>query len=592
MIQTFSDLIPYYSWLYIPIVLLAVFSALKYRKNSFFFSSLREKVVSLIFGIFFVLFYSLGLCLSSGAFITWKSVGFILVACCLFSTAIGTVYHYINLYLLKQFSTTEESAYILSRHPLIFPFIVMMICWMPVFLALYPGLFAYDVAYQLNQTIGNCDTRHPLFHTYYLKFFYKLGEIIGSYNIGMGISVILQMVLFSLSLAYSIKYLISRHVKRAIVIIVLIFFSFVPAFPIIAVSMTKDVLFTAAFIASFIKILELNDVGFKSFEIGDWIQILLFFILTSLSRNNGQYAVFAVIAVFFIQSLNNRSNLKYAYVLVVSAVILITVSNNLLINVTKAAPGTKNQLLSLPYQQIARVYKFDSDIFSPHDKEIVSKLIPGIDYYNEHLSDPVMWGATVFDSSENKRLFFEIYIKYLLKKPVRYVEAFLINTIGYWYLDDLSDSQIYGRVSNDYVTLPNRDVQDPFGLFLMFTQPGYGVAHESKISWLDDVIKQLFHENKYQNIPIIAVIFSIGVYSWLFTMLCFYCLQKKNNKAIVPIVFVLSYGATLFAGPCVLFRYALPYICCIPAFMVTVYGDDRMLKKFVTQRANAIKCTR
>ena len=122
-----------------------------------------------------------------------------------------------------------------------------------------------------------------------------------------------------------------------------------------------------------------------------------------------------------------------------------------------------------------------------------------------------------------------------------------------------------------YGKLPH-GIRDDFGLFLMDTKPGFGVTHESKLQWLDDLIKALFHKNKYQNFPVIASIFNMGTYFWLLVLSVFYCVQVKNNRAVVPLVFVLAYTATLFAGPCALFRYALSFIVCIPAFWVTVYS--------------------
>ena len=224
--------------------------------------------------------------------------------------------------------------------------------------------------------------------------------------------------------------------------------------------------------------------------------------------------------------------------LAVTTVLLISVSNNVLMAVTKAVPGTKNQMLSLPYQQLSRVYKYDHAVFSKEDEASVKRLIPKAGHYNEHRSDAVMWSATVFNSRENQKLFARIYFEYLLKKPLRYVEAFLINTSGFWYLDDISSSQMYGKL--------------PHGI--------------------RDDFKALFHENKYQNFPVIASIFNMGTYFWLLVLSVFYCIQVKNNKAIVPLFFVLAYTATLFAGPCALFRYALSFIVCIPAFWVTVYS--------------------
>lgn len=564
MVEAFSNLIPYYSWLYIPVALVALLSALRYRRLSGFFCSGMDKAISIIFGILFVFFYTFGLVISSGAFITWKSMCFILVSCCLFSPAIGIGYHCISRFFEKQFNVNDDSVCLLYRHPILLPSIIMLVCWTPVFLALYPGLFAYDVAVQIPQGAGRYSTWQPLLHTLYLKAFYNLGEIIGSYNTGMALSVVAQMVLFALSLSYLVRYMVLRHVRKQITITVLVFFSAVPICPIMAVSMTKDTLFTAAFLASFIKILEIKDSGFSKLRIMDWTAIFILLVLTGLLRSNGKYAVYAVAAAFFIESLIVRASVKQAYVLSVTAIVLVSVSNAVLVSITQAAPVSRNEMMSVPYQQLARVYRYAHESFSPEDAVAVKNLIPDISHYNIHNSDGVKMSAKVFDSVDNQKLFWRLYFKYMPQNMDKYVEAFFVNTIGYWYLDDISNSQMYGKRGDGTIA-------DDFGLFLMDTKSGFGVTHESKLQWLDDVIKKLFHENKYQEIPVVATLFSMGAYFWLLILLVCYCVQSINSKAIVPLVFVLSYMATVFAGPCALFRYALPYIVCIPAIMVMTY---------------------
>jgi hypothetical protein len=564
MIETFSDLIPYYSWLYIPIALIVFFSIGWYCRSC---CSRTEKKISILFGILFVWFYISGLVVSSGASLNLKSVSFIFVSSILFSPIIGIGYHHINLFLRKQLADNNDKYdFALARHTLLFPFIIIMVCWIPVFLALYPGLFAYDVRGQIPQEMGRYSTHHPLLHTFFLKAFYWLGKEIGSYNTGMAISTFLQMALFALALAYAIQYMINKRIKKSIIIAVLLFFSVIPIFSIMAVSMTKDILFAAAFVASFVKVLELNETGLKKLKIKDWMLILGLLTLTSLLRSNGKYAVYALLAVMFLKSVFNRVEIKQNYFLAVTTALLITVSNTALIAVTKARTVSKNEMMSVPYQQLARTYKYDIGSFSSNDLAILKTLIPKIMYYNEHKSDSIKGSATVFNSYINQKLFWEIYIRYMLKKPDRYLEAFLINTIGYWYLDDISSSQMYGKRADG-------GINDDFGLFLMDTKGGFGVTHESKFQLLDSAIKKLFHENKYQNIPVVAVIFNMGTYFWFFVMFLFYCIQTKNSQIFIPCVFILAYMATVFAGPCALFRYALPYIICLPPFMVAVYKN-------------------
>lgn len=330
-----------------------------------------------------------------------------------------------------------------------------------------------------------------------------------------------------------------------------------------AVSMTKDVLFTAAFLGSFIKVMELKDNGFCDLRYRNWILIFVLFTLVSLLRNNGKYAIYALLVAFFIEALITKKYIKQTYVLAITTTVLIFVSNNVLMEVTQASPGSKNEMMSLPYQQLARAYKYEHDSFLFKDVDSIKKLIPDISQYNEHLSDPIKWSATVFNSVENQKLFWYIYFKYMQKNWNRYIEAVLINTIGYWYIDDISSSQMYGKRLDG-------GINDDFGLFLMDTRFGFGVTHESRFSWLDNVLKKLFHENNYQKLPIIAIIFNMGTYFWLLMMFVTYSIQIRKKSAIVPLTFLLVYMATVFAGPCALFRYALPYITCIPV-LFTLY---------------------
>lgn len=271
-----------------------------------------------------------------------------------------------------------------------------------------------------------------------------------------------------------------------------------------------------------------------------------------------------------LKAITDRANLKKMYPLLVLTIVFTAISNNALVRATHALPVSKNEMMSVPYQQLARVYRYNINCFTSEDLAAVERIIPSIGSYNEHISDGVKGPAKVFDSPENEKEFWHIYFKYMLKQPGRYAEAFLITSIGYWYPDDISNSQMYGRRADG-------GIDDDFGLFLMDTKPGYGITHESKLSWLDKIIKKLFHENKYQELPVIAPVFSMGTYFWLIVISFFYCVQKKNKEAVVPLVFILSYIATVFAGPCSLIRYALPYIACLPTLMVTVYkaGDAK-----------------
>lgn len=556
-------IIPYNSFLYIPITVIVILSWKKYYQLTLHrVFSKSEQILSTLFGFLFVLLYSTGLVLAADKLLNFKGLLFILTSCLLFTFAGGISYHYLNTYFDKQFNCKTNEEYLISKHPIASSFCIILVCWIPVFLAMYPGIFSYDFRAQLAQNTHGYNTHHPLLHTIYLVGFYKFGNLIDCCNKTMALSVFIQMAVFAFSLSYSIQYLVIKKVKKTIVITVLLCFALIPIFPIMAVSVTKDIFFTAAFNATFIKLLKLKDNDFRISSLRDYISIIFLFVLTALLRNNGKYAVFAVLFAIVLKAYICRSDIIKKSILAVLTIVLILFAEKGLISITHAQKGTKDEILSVPYQQIARVYKYNNNALSDNDRKMIEKLLPDVSEYNEFISDEVKRSTAVFSVRENTKSFWSIYFKYLFKIPNRYMEAFLKNTMGYWYLDDISSSKIYEDKAEMY-----------WGLFQLDIQPGLGITQNSKLPFLNKIIRMLFHDNEYQNIPIIAVVFNMGLYFWLIILTTFYSIQMKKKDVIIPEVFLFSFILTIFAGPCALFRYALPYIVCMPSFIAAVYTN-------------------
>ncbi|MFR5855314.1 MAG: hypothetical protein ACLUE8_13905 [Lachnospiraceae bacterium] len=64
-------------------------------------------------------------------------------------------------------------------------FAALLVCWLPYYLAYFPGMFNYDSAGEATQfTTGQYSGAFPPLHTLLLAAFYWLGEALGSYNAG------------------------------------------------------------------------------------------------------------------------------------------------------------------------------------------------------------------------------------------------------------------------------------------------------------------------------------------------------------------------------------------------------------------------
>ena len=80
----------------------------------------------------------------------------------------------------------------------IFYSLLICFCWLPIFLAYYPSVFAYDAEGQLYQVLASdYSTHHPLLHTLFLGAFFRLGIALGSCSVGMAVHSAVQMALMA-----------------------------------------------------------------------------------------------------------------------------------------------------------------------------------------------------------------------------------------------------------------------------------------------------------------------------------------------------------------------------------------------------------
>ena len=84
-----------------------------------------------------------------------------------------------------------------DRHTVPLSFFFLLLCWLPVFLAVYPGFFVYDAQDEYVQVATRTfSTHHPLVHVLLLGGMVCGGhKLTGSYNPGIACYTVLQMLL-------------------------------------------------------------------------------------------------------------------------------------------------------------------------------------------------------------------------------------------------------------------------------------------------------------------------------------------------------------------------------------------------------------
>ncbi len=454
-------------------------------------------------------------------------------------------------------------------------FFIIFICWIPAFLAYYPAIMSYDFHTQSIQAYNGWElfnTHHPLIHTLLIRFFFLLGERIGSYQIAMAVFSIIQMLVLSASFAYSCVMLGRLTNRKWPCLISTAFFALVPFHPVLALCVTKDILFTAFFLLSVTLILEYRMANTRKKRIFLFIALSLCGILMLLFRNNAIYA-FVIFSFFYIIfSKKQRLQILLLCIIIIAGGYS---AKNALKTVIGASEGSGVEKYSVIIQQMACVGQRHMGYLTEDEYYTLVYYIPEYcwDDYNPTIADSVKHdvGLYTFDNcwKGNPNLIRD-WIKLGLTYPNDYIDAFLNVSLGYWFIDDMTHAEVLGYGDDsDYglIYTFNVSASDSFE----------GIESHSYLPGLLNLYSKIINGNAYQNWPILSILFKPAFYTWIL-LLCMIsvCYLKERNK-LVLFLLPFMYYLTLLLGPVVNIRYIYPIIAVTPLFLSWIFSEKNWI---------------
>ncbi|NMC60801.1 MAG: hypothetical protein GYA51_15665, partial [Candidatus Methanofastidiosa archaeon] len=240
----------------------------------------------------------------------------------------------------------NQSHFLFKRKNFWLLWLFIFVMWLPAFLAMYPGNLSYDGVPQLLQTIGKqgLSAHHPVLHTLYLTYSIELGKnIFGSYNIGLAIYSLSQMLLLSSSLAYMVYQLIKKQVNKIFVICAILFVSINPLIQIWALTTTKDVPFAALFVFSFTLLFDLvkEPKVFLSSK-KKMLKLSIVLILLCLLRNQGIY-VLMFTSLFLFWVFKGKGNKLRFSVSIIGMLIIVKIILGPISTIVGVSPGDSRE---------------------------------------------------------------------------------------------------------------------------------------------------------------------------------------------------------------------------------------------------------
>ena len=456
----------------------------------------------------------------------------------------------IKLPAISKLSTKNESILI---------FVFLILCWLPVLLAVYPGFFVYDAQEEFVQVASrNFTTHHPLVHVLMLGgIICAVHKITDSYNLGIAAYIFVQMILVSGAFTFLISYLRKKKVSLLLRFISVLYFAFFPVIVMFTLCSAKDAIFSGALLLLLISMLEMGISEDEFFVSKKRIAVFIICALTMmLFRKNGIYAFAVMIPVFLFY--HRKYFIKMGMILIVTLMSYFLI-NAALIIIFHAQTVENQEVLTVPIQQLARTYKFEKEVFEEEDIETLHEVLPeeALVLYNPKLSDPVKYRFNNAAFVKNRSKYVKLWIKIGKKKPLSYINAWLMNSYGFWYPDTIID--VYS--GNTAFTFTYQD-SSYFGYEVEL--PG---VRDSKIPWLDEWYRRLSLEVDQEKIPILSMMYSPGCLFWCFAFIFGYEFYRKKYHILIPYLLVLLVWLTVILGPTYLPRYVLIFWFGLPLFV-------------------------
>lgn len=393
------------------IISLIVFICFIYiQRKSFVKENLKMIKNTIILAIIFSGFFVIGNKIKNFGTVNYSDFSIYLA---IFSLAILIDSLLIQIFiLLEKFETKKENvneSKSLGFKRYLIVFLIILICYIPVFFAAYPGYFCYDTHAEFLLYSQNIKTLwQPLIHILLVGFTtVELANAVGSVNLAIAIYTAFQMSLIAMCFTYCIYFLEKYKVSKIIRNIAVLYYAVFPVISIFAICTVKDSIFSSLVLTSIIIVID-SVLNREAFLKSKWKQLIFGVIvfLAIIYRNNAIYAYIPFLIAFFITLKDKRALIWLTTALALYFIYVGPVYY--MAGMLTEDPVIEAEPLSVPLQQIARVYNYNYEsleeeelekIYKYTSKEIIEKYLP-------ENADPVKFDVKIKDS-----IGFEDFIK-------------------------------------------------------------------------------------------------------------------------------------------------------------------------------------
>lgn len=551
----------FYGNSYLYIILFIAFYYL--LKNTIVFNQKRLNIIAGVFSLIIALIYILsymtshyflnGISPSSKKFLFFITVKLFAIFL-LFYIIIKLFYKKINN--IKKNTNKEYKLFTNNKKSLFLIALLIFIAYIPYLINSFPGNLNYDFIVQINQALDNepLTNHHPYVHTLFIKLCLNLGKMISSYNIGILIYTLFQVILSCFTFSFIIYYMARQKVEIKFRLFALLFFMLFPMFPLYSMWLTKDIIFSLFITLITIGIIELC-TNKKIIKSNKYIFLMiLVFLLAMLSRKNGIYIILILFPSVLIA---NKKNWTRILIMFVIPILIFIILDSPVRKSFSVLDGSKAEMYSISAQQMARIYKYEFQNLTPQQKETIESYIMSDNIrmlYNPLIADPIKGILNIEKINSNKLELLKFNLELLLKYPTRSIESFLCTTYRFYYLDNDGAKGLENFKTDSSALIANLLPKDT------------NIRNDFYNINFINVINDKIYEN---NIPLLSTMTNPGFYFNLL-IICFgYLIYTRNYKYILGFIPLSLVLLTQLAGPMVDIRYVYSLFICTPILLAS-----------------------
>lgn len=423
----------------------------------------------------------------------------------------------------------------------------LLLAWSPYLLALYPGAVLPDTTGSIDQILGYVplSSHHPVVFTLLLGLFIKAPlplDITGR----VYLFSLFQSTCLAASAAYLVLWLRKRGMGAVGLALSFAYAALVPVFPVYAMSVQKDTLFSVLVLLLSLRLVDYGEECAREGRLWGVRETVLVLLMVGVAvmRGNGMLAALGSAAALVVLGWRNPAARKRVIAVAASFVICFVAVFSLLGRIALATESA--EWFGVPLQQLSRVIALDGPM-SDEDREVMNHIMPLADYksvYAPALVDTVKW-STNFDEdylSSHKRDFLMVWARSLPANLGIYVDAYILDTFGYWVPGFRSD---YGYL--DTYVIDN----------------SYGIERH-------DLFAALFGGTLAQNITKSCVYLASGTLLWLI-LFGGWLAHAYHRPLVTALLFVpalFSFAGVMVASPVAFsLRYVLAFAFGLPAYL-------------------------